>query len=643
MDLTRLDSDAVRSIQRLGSRGFESYLVGGCVRDLLLDLDPKDFDIATEARPQQVKRAFTRNCRIIGRRFKLAHLHFDGNRKILEVATFRSTPVTEVADEDDDPAPEEAETAEPDAAEGQDTLLTDDGSTAVSEQAGDADDADQADESAEDTAVDGPSDGDAREGDQSEGDQSEGDEVDGPYVEGNDPDTESDAESDDSPTERNDEDADLLILRDNEFGTVEEDAVRRDFTINALFLDPVTDVIIDYVGGMQDVEDRVIRTIGDPETRFREDPIRILRAAKFAGRLRFHFDGPTYAAMRATSGDLVRAAPPRVLEEILRLLRGGHALLSFQILHDVGGLKILLPHVANYLEAADTEERRAFWRMLDALDNHIDNGGMPSSAVTLGCIFLRPILHLFDTKGGRSLTNAVEEVIGPLAQELRLPRRDAGALKRICSVYPRFTATGKRRFRMASFLQDQHLMEAFQLFELGCYATGKDFDQLEHWRELIEAEAPRQQEEEPRRPSGRGRERSRERSRPPRKREQGSSRQPVERKASPDRTDKKSSTRKAPTKKTTKRTSKRGDKKRSKDEEVLTIEPETYDLSAFDRELAPREVPRFDTIVESQPGGKKRRRVQVTDDSYKPPPPPGGDEGTPPPGGPPADDVFGDW
>ena len=188
--------------------------------------------------------------------------------------------------------------------------------------------------------------------------------------------------------------------------------------------------------------------------------------------------------------DLSRAAPPRVLEEILRLLRGGHALPSFQILRNVGGLAVLLPHVNNYLEAADADERRIFWRLLDALDNHIHNGGVPSSAVGLGCLFLRPVLRLVDDNGERSLTSAVEEVIGPLAQELRLPRRDAGALKRICAVQPRFTATGKRRFRLASFLQDPHLAEALQLFELSCYATGASFEQLEHWRGLVAEHAP---------------------------------------------------------------------------------------------------------------------------------------------------------
>ena len=590
MDLSRLDPDAVRSIQRLDTRGFEAYLVGGCVRDLLLDRDPHDFDIATEARPQQVKRAFPRNCRIIGRRFKLAHLHFNSNQNILEVATFRSSPVPE------------SETGDEDA---------------------DVDADVDGDDEGNDTPYEDPVDYETA------------------------PELAGDPDADDA------DDADLLILRDNEFGTVEEDAVRRDFTINALFLDPIADEILDYVGGMQDVEDQVIRTIGDPVTRFREDPVRILRAAKFAGRLGFHLDGPTGEAMRETVEDLRRAAPPRILEEIQRLLRAGHALPSFQILRDVGGLAVLLPRVDEYLQAADEDERYRFWRTLDVLDNHIHNGNTPSNAVLLGCLFLRPILRRHEEMGNRSPTTAAEAIVGPLAQELRLPRRDAGALKRICSVHGRFTASGRRRFRLASFLQDTHLPEALELFELTCFATGEHFDDLERWRELGAGEHTQAEpaEEDPVSPSaGRTSSSSRSGAR------SGSRQASVKAKKA---TGKKTTGKKTAGKKTGGRKTAAAERKRSarkksdektraektkkKEEEVQVLEPEAYDLSAFDRELAPREVPRFDTIVETNQGNKKRRRAQPAEtDSYKPPPPPGGDDPAPPPP-PVTDDVFGDW
>ncbi|MBI5852478.1 MAG: poly(A) polymerase, partial [Planctomycetes bacterium] len=263
LDTRLLDQDAVRAIVRLQSFGHEAYLVGGCVRDLLLGHRPKDFDIATSARPPAVKRTFPRNSRIIGRRFKLAHLHFDGNRKILEVSTFRRPP----------------------------------------EQ--------------------GEDDGD---------------------------------------------DEDLLITRDNEFGTAEQDAVRRDFTINALFLDPNRDELIDHVGGLDDIERGMLRTIGDPFVRFREDPVRILRAIKFAGRLGLSIEERTATAMRDVAPDLVRAAPPRVLEEILRLLRGGHAFDAIERMRDCGALRAILPVVDGFLDSASRDDRLMFWRTLEALD-----------------------------------------------------------------------------------------------------------------------------------------------------------------------------------------------------------------------------------------------------------------------------------
>ncbi len=378
-DLGKLDSDAVKATQRLASRGFEAYLVGGCVRDLLLDRAPKDFDIATSARPQQVKRTFPRNCRIIGRRFKLAHLHFDRNTKILEVSTFRRPP-------------------------------------------------------------------------------------------------EADGSEDD-----------LLITRDNEFGTAEEDALRRDFTINALFLDPTKDEILDWCDGLSDLEARVIRTIGDPAVRFREDPVRILRAAKFAGRLGFDVETETFEAMKETAGDLVRAAPPRVLEEILRLLRGGHAVSSFELLQDVGALESLVPVVADFLADADDEHRDGFWRLLGALDDRVASGYVPNNAVLLGVLHFGAVIARVEQENGRSPSSIAEELLGPLSQALKLPRRDAGCLKRICGVQHRFAAPEKkRRFRVGGFVRGPYFAEALELLALRVAAGSGNADELERWRDIAD-------------------------------------------------------------------------------------------------------------------------------------------------------------
>ncbi len=387
IDLRKLDDDAVRATQRLDQRGFEAYLVGGCVRDLLLGLRPKDYDIATAARPQQVKRTFPRNCRIIGRRFKLAHLHFHGNTKILEVSTFRRTPQTE---------------------------------------------------NQESTQ------------------------------------------------------ADLLIRHDNEFGTAEEDALRRDFTVNALFLDVGRNCILDYANGLEDLQNRTIRTIGDPRVRFREDPVRILRAAKFAGRLGFHVEPETLAAMAEVAPDLVRAAPPRVLEEILRLLRSGHALDSFQLLRDVGALKHLLPVVATFLQDAAHADRVSFWRILEALDHRIAEGQrvsapLPQNGVLLGALMLSPVLARCAQQPHKSPSTVTEELLGPLCVQLRLPRRDTGCVKRICGVAHRFFQFDEPQgFKIGAFATSPYFDEALELFQLRAEATSLDPTLLQQWQEVAQ-------------------------------------------------------------------------------------------------------------------------------------------------------------
>ena len=375
----------MRAVTRLIDKGFEAYLVGGCVRDLLLDRTPKDYDIATEARPPQVKRTFPRNCRIIGRRFKLAHLHFHGNTKILECSTFRRTP-EERPDGDGD-------------------------------------------------------------------------------------------------------DADLLITRDNEFGTAVEDALRRDFTVNALFLDPTRDLIVDHVHGLEDIEARVIRTIGDPVVRFREDPVRILRAVKFAGRLGFTIEKQTLLAMGETAADLVRAAPPRVLEEILRLLRSGHALDSFRLLQQVGAIQHLIPVVGKFLKRASKVQEDAFWGLLEALDRRVQSQPVNSEPAPNGVLLAALMYGAVDAERERQPTRSpssiAESLLGSLAIDLRLPRRDSGCLKRICGVQHRFDQTeSKRRFRVEAFVHSPYFEEALQLYALRTAAASSDRSNVDHWYDL---------------------------------------------------------------------------------------------------------------------------------------------------------------
>lgn len=553
-------------MRRLQSRDFEAYLVGGCVRDLLLGQSPKDYDIATEARPQQVKRVFPRNCRIIGRRFKLAHLHFHQNQKILEAATFRRTPEESSDGEDED---------------------------------------------------------------------------------------------------------DLLITRDNEFGTAEEDALRRDFTVNALFLDPSEDCILDYTSGLDDVEDRIIRTIGDPEVRFREDPVRILRAAKFAGRLGFRIDRKTLLAMAQVADDLTRAAPPRLLEEILRLLRGGHAVESFQLLRDIGALQVMLPVVADYLQTADVHERKSFWRTLEALDDLCASGAEVSSAVLLGTLFCDPIEALAAARQKRSPTTIAEETLGPFCLDLRLPRRDSGSLKRICAVQHRFRSTGaSRRFRVNGFVRDPYFPEALQLFELRTQASGEALDDVYEWHDRMISELGCDAETDgeravftdgtggpqalihPRGAVGAG---ARESGKRGAGRSGHDGRSAGASKGKSGKADKKQrkkdrqQERKDRKGRHRQRVSSDVQKAPHHSRKVDTIEPVAVDLSAFDVELDPRRVPTFGSIVEGDTKKKKKKRrggrhgiVDSDLDDYRPPPP-SSDGGDAPPPPPPASDTFGDW
>jgi poly(A) polymerase len=382
-----LDQDALRVVSRLERAGFEAYLVGGCVRDLLLGLKPKDFDVATSAHPRQVKRLF-RNGRIIGRRFRLVHITY--GEHVVEVSTFRREP---------------------------------------------------------------------------------------------------------PPRPEGEEDADLLIVEDNVFGTAEEDARRRDFTINALFLDPARRRIQDHVGGMQDLEAGVLRTIGDPAVRMAEDPVRILRAIKFATRLGFRIDEGTWAAMEQSAPDLARSARPRVLEEILRLLRSGTSLGAFRMLRACGALAVILPPIDEHLGRRDDPDPAAhdradqFWRLLEALDADVHAGNQPSAAVSMAALFLRLIERQADpatrTLPGpaKDVGVAATEILEPFALSARLSRRDCGRAKRIVVLQRRFTQTGGKRFRPLQFAASEDFPEALDLFRLRSMAWGQGWDVYEAWRE----------------------------------------------------------------------------------------------------------------------------------------------------------------
>jgi poly(A) polymerase len=347
--LDQFDPDAVRVVQRLRRYQHKAYLVGGCVRDLLLGRKPKDFDVATSATPNEIRRCF-RNCRIIGRRFRLAHVFF--GRKIIETATFRANPRAP----DDD-------TAE---------------SPAVDEKA-----------------------------------------------------------------------PDLLIRRDNVFGTEEEDARRRDFTINGLFFDVETAKVIDYVGGQADLEARLVRTIGDPDIRFREDPVRILRAVKFAARCDLGIEPETYQRMMEHKAELAKCAQARVTEEFYRLLRAGAARRSFELLIETGLLEFLLPELSTAWREDSPESKlrsERFWAYLRALDESIvARGEPPSDAMILATLFLPPLRDVLspDAKLEQPIAQIVALSVQPILERLKASRRDSELCRQILLAL-RFLLPGDR-------------------------------------------------------------------------------------------------------------------------------------------------------------------------------------------------------
>ncbi len=421
----QIDPDALKVLYRLNRHGNTAYLVGGSVRDLLLGLRPKDFDIATDARPGEVKRLF-RNSWIVGRRFRLVHVVF--GKKVVEVATFRAKAEVE------EPEGEAAPRGEPDGAK-----------------------------------------------------------------------------------EDGDGGRKLLVTWENTFGTPEEDARRRDFTINALFYDISSYSIIDYVGGLADLEDHAIRTIGDPDIRFQEDPVRMMRAVKFAARLDFRIEPETLEAIRRHAAAISLSAPPRVLEEIYRLLGSGRARASFDLLHETGLLEHLLPELGPVLD----QEPELFWAYLEELDRLVAAGeeAVPR-AVQMAVLLYHLVREQVTGKppAGNALGDQVQEIVRPLALRLRLTRADTARIIQMFLAQRRLVHPKGRRFSVSAFVRRGYFPGAFQLFRVHAAASGEGRQEIRRWSERVraalgESDPPVLKGEEPGSRPGRRRRRRRRRSR----------------------------------------------------------------------------------------------------------------------------------
>ncbi|MCX7933821.1 MAG: polynucleotide adenylyltransferase PcnB [Planctomycetota bacterium] len=371
-----IDPDALKVVYRLARAGYIAYLVGGSVRDLLLGRQPKDFDVGTDAHPRQIKRLF-RNCFLIGRRFRLAHIKFGD--KVIETSTFRRAP--------------------PALAEEQ-------------------------------------------------------------------------------------ENGELLQREDNTFGTPEEDARRRDFTINGLFYDVEAFCVIDYVNGLADLERRQVRSIGDPNIRFREDPVRMIRAARFAARLDFAIDPETYDAILRHRAEISKASPARLYEEILRLFPYGRSATAFRLLHETGLLAALLPKIV--ISEQDAEQ---LWRLLAALDRGDTVLAAAEPALNLAALFYPAVIR--ESRGaysdGRALSLAIQNFALPLWRHYRVPGRIVDQIQRMYLSQWRFDRRPSAATRsLQRFVLQDVFPLALALAEIRFAAEGRDLLLLKEWRELYE-------------------------------------------------------------------------------------------------------------------------------------------------------------
>lgn len=363
---SNIDPDALKIMYRLIRHGFKAYLVGGGVRDLLLEKKPKDFDIATDATPRRVKALF-RNSRIIGRRFKLVHIFF-GNHKIIEVSTFRdvSDPIEPL---------EEAE---------------------------------------------------------------------------------------------NREDEKVPLLHDNKYGTEQTDAVRRDITINGLFYDLATFSIIDYVGGMRDLQDKLIRIIGEPDVRFKEDPVRLMRVVRHAARTGFTVEERCWNSLLKNHTLLTQSSQVRVYEELKKDLCSGYALKIFKLLREANLLALLLPELTEGNNSLLLESPSPFATCLERADQAVLDGENISPTVILALVML-----FTDTVGSESQDSLLSKFDGSVSLyehvkrcfvKLSVPRKERERIEGLLSLWYRLERQPKQARSLNRSAHYSDLLSLLKIF-----------------------------------------------------------------------------------------------------------------------------------------------------------------------------------
>lgn len=369
-----MSSAAIKVLYRLHRSGYTAYLVGGGVRDLLLGVTPKDFDVATNARPQEIRRLF-RNSRIIGRRFRLVHILFRG--EIVEVATFRASP-------EPPEGPDDWEEAEAEAAE-------------------------------------------------------------------------ADAEPDRTPVPTT---IDRAV-----YGTPAEDAQRRDFTVNGMFYNIADFTVIDYIGGLDDLDAKLIRTIGEPDTRFREDPVRMLRALEYSARLGFSVERATEAAIVECREQIAEASPARLSYELFEMLRSGHAASVCRAWRSAGLFERAYPGLAGRPDEDDT--------VLDRIDAAIERGAVLDDATLIGAFFLHRFYREFDdlVRDGRKLDNVemlrrIGQILEPVSTNLRVANHTVHVIDQGLFALTKMHRAPERGRQVLKLARQQYFPVVWDLYRL---------------------------------------------------------------------------------------------------------------------------------------------------------------------------------
>jgi poly(A) polymerase len=385
-----IDKNALKVLYRLHNAGYLAYLVGGSVRDLMMGRSPKDFDIGTNAKPNEVRRLFS-NSRIIGRRFRLVHVFFhDGG--VVEVSTFRRDP---------------------------------------------------------------------------------------------------------DPEEQRGEPGELLITSDNTYGTPRQDAFRRDFTVNALFYNIADYTVIDHVGGIDDLERKLIRAIGEPAVRFREDPVRMLRACEFAGRLGVGIESRTQEAIHSHARELEKASPARVTEEIIQLLKCGRAGAAMQWMLELDLLQVLLPEAYAMLSAG-ARGLGDFGQILPVIDRMVAaDRPLPDTGLLAALLLPKVMLRRLDVEAasGRPMRRSeiettIQEEIAPFFSRLTLSNLRAQQVYHALMGFQRLCepiASAHERVKLA---RKPYFDDALLLFEILVLATGEGQEALAAWQAAARRRPP---------------------------------------------------------------------------------------------------------------------------------------------------------